>query len=103
MHDWILPLLQSAWVRDSVGYIAGSLVLCTFSVQSMRLLRWLGIASNIVFISYAIMASMTPILVLHGLLLPINIYRLTQMSRSPRRAPPLLAHRSGSVMSVNVA
>jgi hypothetical protein len=49
------------------------------------------------------MASMTPILVLHGLLLPINIYRLTQMSRSPRRAPPLLAHRSGSVMSVNVA
>jgi hypothetical protein len=67
----------------------------------MRLLRCLGIASNIAFISYAIMASMTPILVLHSLLLPINIYRLAQMSRSPRRAP--LAHRSGSVLSINVA
>jgi hypothetical protein len=88
MHDWdgVLHFLQLAGVRDCVGYLAASLVLCTFSVRSMRLLRCLGIASNLAFIAYAIIGAMTPILVLHSLLLPVNIYRLAQLSRDPQRA-----------------
>ena len=88
MHYW-LPLSHGAgWLRDLFGYLAGSLVLCTFSVTSMRRLRWLGIASNLSFIAYAIMLGMLPILTLHSLLLPVNIYRLLQIERDRRRAHP---------------
>jgi hypothetical protein len=76
--------LSSLWLRDLLGYLAGSLVLATFSVNSMRLLRCIGIASNLAFMSYAIMASAAPILIQHGLLLPVNIYRLVEIERHRR-------------------
>ncbi len=84
-----LPLPQptdTAAFKDAVGYVASGLVLCTFSVRSMRLLRCIGIASNLAFICYAIIASMTPILLLHSLLLPMNVYRLTQIARDRQPA-----------------
>jgi hypothetical protein len=86
MHHWLPLSLNASWIREACGYLAGSLVLCTFSVTSMRPLRCLGIASNCLFISYAIMAGMLPILILHCLLLPINIYRLTQIERDHRHS-----------------
>lgn len=69
------------WEKDTIGYLASALVLFTFSVHSMRLLRCVGIASNIAFISYAVVAGIAPILILHGLLLPINVFRLIQIER----------------------
>ena len=86
MHHWLPSSIDVGWVKDTCGYLAGSLVLCTFSVTSMRWLRWLGIASNLSFISYAIMAGMLPILILHSLLLPVNIYRLVQIERDHRHS-----------------
>jgi hypothetical protein len=83
-----------SWLRDTFGYVAGLMVLGTFSVTSMRPLRLLGIASNFLFISYAIMAGMMPILILHSLLLPMNIYRLTEIER--RRQPVLAAAAGGT-------
>jgi len=50
----------------------------------MRLLRCLGIASNVSFICYATIAGMLPIPILHSLLLPMNIYRLFQVTRVGR-------------------
>lgn len=70
---------MSGWEKDIMGYVAGALVLCTFSFRSMRLLRCVGIASNISFMSYAVIAGMMPIFVLHSLLLPINVFRLIQI------------------------
>jgi len=87
MHHWLASSLDSSWIKDGCGYFAGSLVLGTFSVTSMRRLRLLGIASNLSFITYAIMAGMAPILILHSLLLPVNIYRLIQLQRARRSAP----------------
>lgn len=96
MHHWLALPLYAGWARDVCGYLAGSLVLGTFSVTSMRRLRWLGITSNISFITYAIMAGMLPILILHSLLLPMNIYRLIQIER--RRLLPLRSRlESGSL------
>ena len=94
MHHWLPSSLDTGWGRDACGYLAGSLVLCTFSVTSMSRLRWLGIASNLSFISYAIMAGMLPILILHGLLLPVNIYRLLQIERDRRRSGGALPDHS---------
>ena len=75
-------LFGGGWAKDACGYIASSLVLCTFSVTSMQVLRCIGIASNMAFIGYAIMTRTTPILILHSLLLPMNIYRLAQIGAS---------------------
>jgi hypothetical protein len=84
MH-WLALSLDAGWTKDICGYFASSLVLCTFSVKSMRLLRWLGIASNLAFISYAVIAGVPPVLMLHSLLLPINIWRLIQIECDRRR------------------
>jgi hypothetical protein len=71
-------LFGGGWAKDACGYIASGLVLCAFSVTSMQVLRCIGIGSNIALIGYAIMTRTTPILILHGLLLPLNIYRLVE-------------------------
>ncbi|HEY1932906.1 MAG TPA: hypothetical protein VGG99_12905 [Acetobacteraceae bacterium] len=89
MFHWLAlsGSIAAGWEKNASGYLASSLVLGTFSVRSMRRLRMLGIGSNLAFIGYAVMAGAPPILVLHSLLLPINIYRLVQMSRpSPATA-----------------
>ena len=61
---------------DLAGYIASTMVLLTFMTKNMRLLRILGIFSNIAFIIYGVLAWLPPVLCLHLLLLPINILRL---------------------------
>jgi hypothetical protein len=73
-------------ISDSVGYLACALVLATFSMKSMRPLRVTAIASNIAFLVYAFSIHLPPIFVLHGILLPLNIFRLAQVERA-RRMP----------------
>jgi len=63
---------------DPIGYFASALVLATFSVRRMRLLRLLAIASNLAFIAYGTLAGVGPVLWLHVLLLPMNVLRLVQ-------------------------
>ena len=75
--------IDTSWQKDAFGYLASVPVLCTFSVRSIRLLRCLAIASNVSFIVYASITGLVPILILHSLLLPMNIYRLAQIARVP--------------------
>jgi hypothetical protein len=75
--------IDASWLKDAFGYLAGVLVLCTFSVTSMRMLRCLATASNVLFILYASITGLIPILILHSLLLPMNIYRLIQIAGCP--------------------
>lgn len=64
---------------DALGYIAALLVLLTFSMTTMVQLRIVGILSNIFFIAYGHQSSAYPIMLLHSILLPLNILRLTQL------------------------
>jgi CRP/FNR family transcriptional regulator, cyclic AMP receptor protein len=66
---------------EIVGYIAAGLVLATFSMRTMIPLRLLGISSNVAFIAYGLMASLAPVVALHAILLPLNIYRFVEMRR----------------------
>src|ERR1044072_6198390 len=66
-------------VIDGVGFCAAGLVFATFCMGSMNALRWVAIASNVAFIAYGYLGHLAPVLLLHALLLPINIYRLTQL------------------------
>ncbi len=65
---------------DAVGYLGAALVLVTFCMRSMGALRLVAICSNVAFISYGYFGRVAPVLVLHALLLPINIYRLLEPS-----------------------
>jgi hypothetical protein len=71
---------------EVVGYVASALVLATFYMRDMIPLRMIALASNVAFITYGLGLQLTPIWLLHVLLLPINACRLVQALRS---RPPL--------------
>ncbi len=76
---------------DAIGYLASLLVLGAFCMNDMRWLRLLAIASNFAFIAYGAMAGLGPVLLLHLVLLPVNLMRLSQslfrsLSQSPSAA-----------------
>jgi CRP/FNR family cyclic AMP-dependent transcriptional regulator len=61
------------------GYIASVLVFATFYMRTMLPLRIVAVASNLAFITYAAIDGLTPILILHSALLPLNLLRLMQI------------------------
>jgi CRP/FNR family cyclic AMP-dependent transcriptional regulator len=68
-------------VTEPLGYLASLLVLATFCMRDMASLRVLAIASNLAFIGYATLAGLQPILLLHAVLLPMNLWRLLETRR----------------------
>ena len=66
---------------EITGYLAAALVFLTFYTKTMLPLRYLAIVSNVAFIVYAALAQLAPILLLHIVLLPLNLYRLWQLRR----------------------
>lgn len=83
---------------DAIGYLAAGLVFVTFCMRSMVPLRLVAIASNIAFIAYGHLGQLTPVLVLHGLLLLVNGYHvvtaLFPCGLGPPRAPAPMTRRS---------
>lgn len=73
--------------RELVGYLASGLVLAAFCVKDMVPLRVIAIASNLAFISYGWLEGLRPVLLLHVLLLPTNLLRLSQLLASARARP----------------
>lgn len=67
------------------GYIASVLVFATFYMKTMVPLRLVAIASNVAFIIYASVGGLTPILILHIMLLPLNAVRLLQIRAFSRQ------------------
>jgi len=76
----LLGIIQRQEV-NVVGYLAASLVLATFCMRSMGGLRLMALASNLAFIGYGYLADLMPVLLLHAVLLPINVYSLSQFLR----------------------
>lgn len=64
--------------HEAVGYLASLLVLATFCMRDMVALRLVAIISNVAFFAYGALAEIGPVLMLHFVLLPINIWRLIQ-------------------------
>ena len=64
---------------DIAGFIASALVLLTFAMRDMRLLRATAICSNVAFIIYSGVNWLLPVLALHVMLLPLNILRLREL------------------------
>jgi len=68
-------------MSDYLGYVASALVLCTFCTKTMMPLRIIALGSNVAFISYGAMLQLYPVLILHAVLLPLNVWRLSEIFR----------------------
>ncbi len=69
---------------EMAGYLAAFSRFLTFYMKTMIPLRLVGICSNLIFITYAYLGSLHPVLVLHLILLPLNGLRLREMLRLTR-------------------
>ena len=72
------------WI-EAAGYLASALVLVTFCMKTMIPLRGAAICSNVAFIVYGFYDHLYPVLILHIILLPLNIWRAVQLLRLIRR------------------
>jgi CRP/FNR family cyclic AMP-dependent transcriptional regulator len=70
---------------ELVGYFASGLVFLTFCMKTMIPLRIVAMASNVAFICYSALEMLYPVLILHLVLLPLNIWRTAQMIALSRR------------------
>lgn len=68
----------------SAGVASALTVVSTF-LKTMIPLRWLAVGSNIGFFFYGLLYPSLPMMALHAVLLPINIYRAVEMIRLTRR------------------
>lgn len=64
---------------DILGWVASGAVLLAMAMPTMERLRLVAIGSNLAFIAYAGLAGLTPILLLHLVMLAVNVWRLTQI------------------------
>jgi hypothetical protein len=76
---------MQAGAVEVLGYVAAALVFSSFCMKRMVGLRVTAIASNAAFIAYGALGGLTPILILHGVLLPLNLWRTVEILRLQRR------------------
>jgi CRP/FNR family transcriptional regulator, cyclic AMP receptor protein len=82
-----LPALRTAngglimSLGEILGYAALLLLLASYAMKTINLLRILAIAASLVIILYAVLAEQYPVLVIAVLILIINVYRLIEMRR----------------------
>ena len=65
--------------------VAALLVIVSAFVRTMIPLRWLAVASNVGFIVYGLTHPAPLMVVLHAVLLPVNLWRVWQMTQLTRR------------------
>lgn len=83
----LVPSLSSAAdeVALAAAMLAVVLTLAASFVKTMIPLRWLAVGGNLGFFVYGALHPSLVSLVLHGVLLPINLYRAIEMVRLTRR------------------
>lgn len=79
---------------DALGFAAAIFTLTAFAQKSMLPMRMAAIAANLCFIGYGALGPYYPVLLLHLILLPTNLLRLTEHVRHrlnvvgpPERSP----------------
>lgn len=77
------------------GWIAAGLVLSSFYLKTMMPLRIVAMCSNVIFIIYAVLSDAPPILVLHCLLFPLNLWRLIEAHN--------LRHKFAAALQVEIS
>lgn len=76
---------------ELIGWAAAAMTFAAYSMRIMLPLRVAAISANLLFIVYGALTGLMPVLVLHVVLFPLNIWRLLQIvaaSRKLRDADP---------------
>ena len=61
---------------ETIGFIGAALMVVTLAMKTMIPLRAVGVISSIFQSAFALLAGITPMLIQHSVLLPMNAYRL---------------------------
>lgn len=69
-----------SWIT-LLGYAASAAVLATFCMSTMIPLRVIALGSNVLFALYGYFDHLYPVLILHAILFPVNLFRLMQFQR----------------------
>jgi CRP/FNR family cyclic AMP-dependent transcriptional regulator len=75
--------------------VATALMVVSSFVKTMIPLRWLGVGGNFGFLIYGALHPSIPMLLLNGMLLPINIVRAIEMVRLTRRVRAAASEGTG--------
>ena len=78
---------------EAVGFLASGLVIAAFCMKDLVPLRVTALASNVAFLAYGLGLGLTPVWLLHAILLPVNCWRLWQQFSQPNE--PLSERCSG--------
>jgi CRP-like cAMP-binding protein len=70
---------------EIIGFIGAALMVVSLAMNTMIPLRAVGIISSIFQIAFALLAGITPMLIQHSVLLPMNAYRLYEQTMLVRR------------------
>lgn len=73
------------WLALTAAALAAALIVVSAFVKTIIPLRWLAVASNVGFVIYGWVHPSPLILALHGILLPVNLWRVLEMQRLTRR------------------
>lgn len=76
--------------------LASALIVAGSFVKTMVPLRWLAVGSNVGFIACGALLPSLPMLALHMVLLPINVFRAAEMARLSRRVNTAASNRDSS-------
>ncbi|MBO6675489.1 MAG: cyclic nucleotide-binding domain-containing protein [Rhizobiales bacterium] len=68
----------TVWI-EAIGWMASAITIATYAMNTMVPLRVLAMVSSVLFIAYAMMLQLWPLLVMEAILLPINGFRLWQI------------------------
>ena len=71
----------AAQLHEALGWAAAGLTLLAFSCTSVLRLRIVALAANATFIAYGISAQLWPVVALHLVLVPVNLWHLRQARR----------------------
>jgi hypothetical protein len=80
LHD---PAALAGYVA---GGVAGLLIVASAFVRTMIPLRWLAVGANLGFIGYGVLHPAPAVALLHLVLLPVNLWRVTDMIRLARKS-----------------
>jgi hypothetical protein len=73
---------------ETVGFLASGLVVAAFCMKDLVPLRLTALASNVAFLAYGLGLGLTPVWLLHAILLPVNCWRLWQQLSQPDEPLP---------------
>lgn len=65
---------------DVVGFLASGLVVAAFCMEDIVFLRLVALMSNVSFLIYGIGLGLAPVWLPHAILLPVNVWRLSQVT-----------------------